>query len=88
MGHALDTRPLLVRLQKRIEKYEGVTVAPLVTDQALHKQSAEAIRECIKALELVTGCLSRALTAGEVSAAAAGTALVAADEALTKYAIQ
>lgn len=88
MGHALDARPLLVRLQKRIEKYEGVTAATLVTDQLLHKQSVEAVRECIKALELVTDCLSKALTGGEVSATAASAALVAADEALAKYATQ
>jgi hypothetical protein len=44
--------------------------------------------ELVRALASVTNCLSKALTGGEVSAAAAGAALIAADEALTKYAPQ
>ena len=44
--------------------------------------------ELVLALASVTNCLSKALTGGEVSAAAAGAALIAADEALTKYAPQ
>jgi len=43
MSHALDNRPLSVRLQARIEKYTGVTVDPLVTDLALHTQSLAEI---------------------------------------------
>jgi hypothetical protein len=44
--------------------------------------------ELVLALASVTNCLSKALTGGEVSAATAGAALIAADEALTKYAPQ
>jgi len=43
MSHALDNRPLSVRLQARIEKYAGATVDPLVTDLALHTQSLAEI---------------------------------------------
>ncbi|SAM35802.1 hypothetical protein BN1864_LIB5394:05849 [Pseudomonas sp. 1 R 17] len=51
MGHALDGRPLAVRLQKRIQKFQGCTAQSLVTDMALHQQSLEAITECVSALK-------------------------------------
>ena len=44
--------------------------------------------ELVIALAKVTQCLTAALTGGDVSAAKAGAALIAADEALTKYASQ
>jgi hypothetical protein len=51
MGQALDGRPLLVRLQKRIEKYTGCLASPLATDVALHQQSVELINELAWALK-------------------------------------
>ncbi|WP_237882028.1 hypothetical protein [Pseudomonas sp. PGPR40] len=45
MGNALDGRPLLVRLQKRIEKYTGCLAGPLATDVTLHQQSVDLINE-------------------------------------------
>jgi hypothetical protein len=51
MGHALDGRPLLVRLQKRIEKYTGCMAGPLATDVTLHQQSVELINELVWALK-------------------------------------
>ena len=52
------------------------------------RAEAAGREELVLALASVTNCLSKALTGGEVSAAAAGAALIAADEALTKYAPQ
>ena len=46
--------------------------------------SASNTEELVSALELVTDCLSKALTSGEVSAAKAGSALVAASELISK----
>lgn len=44
MSHALDARPLPVRLQKRIEKYDlAHRTSPLATDVHLHRQSLEEI---------------------------------------------
>jgi len=43
MPHALDDRPLLVRLNARIQKYQGCTTKPLGTDASLHQQSVEEI---------------------------------------------
>ncbi|MFJ2362522.1 hypothetical protein ACIPIN_02180 [Pseudomonas sp. NPDC087697] len=44
MPHVLDGRPLLVRLQKRIEKYDRAhRSSPLATDMTLHQQSADEI---------------------------------------------
>ena len=38
MPHIFDGRPLLDRLNARIQKYSGCTTKPLVTDIALHRQ--------------------------------------------------
>lgn len=43
MPNALDDRPLQDRLNARIQKYSGCTTKPLVTDIALHRQSAEEL---------------------------------------------
>lgn len=43
MPHALDDRPLLVRLNARIQKYQGCITKPIVTDTSLHQQSVEEI---------------------------------------------
>ncbi|WP_095148137.1 hypothetical protein [Pseudomonas sp. Irchel s3a18] len=51
MGNVLDGRPLLVRLQKRIDKYQGCTTKPLVTDIDLHQQSVSAIKVLLDALQ-------------------------------------
>lgn len=48
------------------------------------RDSAANTEELISTLELVTECLSKALTGGEVSAQKAGTALVSAAELLAK----
>lgn len=50
-GTALDGRPLVTRLKARADKYKGDTTQPLVTDMALHAQSAEAITKLVEALE-------------------------------------
>jgi hypothetical protein len=52
MGHALDNRPLLVRLQKRIDKYQAGSTNPLSTDVTLHAQSIALITELAEALKL------------------------------------
>ena len=46
--------------------------------------SASNTEELVSALELVTDCLSKALTGGEVSAAKAGSALVTAAELISR----
>lgn len=191
MPEALNDRPILAKLNAHIQKYQGCTTKPLVTDIALYQQSVEEItrlaaeneqlrkhiegyrqvrdvpllknyapyrdldkpttenfdgavdemrrsgmsidgdnaykrdlldsavgamvlgvqnrnqppeghwgwrfwdigraegvqkEELVIALAKVTQCLTAALTGGEVSAVKAGVALIAADEALTKYA--
>lgn len=43
MSHALDGRPLAVRLQKRIQKFKGCTAQSLVTDMTLHQQALDEI---------------------------------------------
>ena len=48
------------------------------------RDSAANTEELISTLELVTECLSKALTGGEVSAKKAGKALVSAAELLAK----
>lgn len=48
------------------------------------RESSTNTQELISALELVTDCLSKALTGGEVSAKKAGSALVTAAELLAK----
>ena len=48
------------------------------------RDSSANTEELISALELVTDCLSKALTSGEVSAKRAGSALVSATELLAK----
>lgn len=48
------------------------------------RESSANTQELISALELVTDCLSKALTGGEVSAKKAGSALVTAAELLAK----
>lgn len=48
------------------------------------RDSSANTEELISALELVTDCLSKALTGGEVSAKRAGSALVSATELLAK----
>ena len=48
------------------------------------RESSANTEDLISALELVTDCLSKALTGGEVSAARAGSALTTADELLAK----
>ncbi|VVO63915.1 hypothetical protein PS870_00930 [Pseudomonas fluorescens] len=48
------------------------------------RESSANTEELVSALELVTDCLSKALTGGEVSAARAGNALVSAAELLAK----
>ena len=45
--------------------------------------SASNTEELVSALELVTDCLNKAITGGEVSAAKAGSALVAASELIS-----
>ncbi|WP_157836068.1 hypothetical protein [Pseudomonas sp. H1h] len=54
MSNALDNRPLLVRLQKRIEKLdpEGHTGATPV-DVELHRQSVALVNELTAALKLI-----------------------------------
>ncbi|MCY1465833.1 hypothetical protein D9M71_840310 [compost metagenome] len=52
MGHALDGRPLLVRLKKRIEKHQSTRSSyPLATDVELHRQSMALIYELTAALK-------------------------------------
>ncbi|MDQ0654397.1 hypothetical protein [Pseudomonas cedrina] len=52
MGHALDGRPLIVRLQKRSEKYQQVgRSGPLAVDVHLHRQSVGAITELKQAIK-------------------------------------
>jgi len=48
------------------------------------RESSANTEDLISALELVTDCLSKALTGGEVSAARAGSALTTAAELLAK----
>lgn len=48
------------------------------------RESSANTEELISALELVTDCLSKALTGGEVSAKRAGNALLSATELLVK----
>lgn len=48
------------------------------------RESSANTEELVSALELVTDCLSKALTGGEVSAKKAGSALVSATELLAK----
>lgn len=48
------------------------------------RESSANTEELISALELVTNCLSKALTGGEVSAKRAGNALLSATELLVK----
>lgn len=48
------------------------------------RESSANTEELVSALELVTDCLSKALTGGEVSAKRAGSALVSATELLAK----
>ncbi|MGP0015454.1 hypothetical protein [Pseudomonas sp.] len=43
MPNAPDGRPLLVRLNARIQKYSGCTTEPLAVDIALHQQSVEEL---------------------------------------------
>lgn len=50
----------------------------------LGRETSASTEELVSALELVTDCLSKALTGGEVSAARAGNALVSAAELLAK----
>ena len=50
----------------------------------LGRETSANTEELVSALELVTDCLSKALTGGEVSAARAGNALVSAAELLAK----
>lgn len=54
MPHALDGRPLLDRLNARIQKYQGCTTKPLVTDITMHQQSVEMINELAQVLKLLT----------------------------------
>jgi hypothetical protein len=50
----------------------------------MSRDSSANTEELVSALELVTDCLSKALTGGEVSAKKAGSALVSATELLAK----
>ncbi len=51
MGHPLDARPLTMRLQKRIEKYQQARSGPLATDVHLHRQSVDAITDLKQAIK-------------------------------------
>ncbi len=51
MPEALNNRPLLVRLEARIQKYQGCATSPLVTDITLHQQSVDLINELAWALK-------------------------------------
>lgn len=77
MPRATDNRPLVDRLQKRILKKQGGSSDPQPSlgdrfltdsDSTLHLQSVKAIKERVGALVMVTDCLTKALTGGEVSA--------------------
>lgn len=61
MPHALDDRPLLVRLTARTKKYQGCTGDPLATDIALHHQSADEIRRLAVIIEGLTSAAQEAL---------------------------
>ncbi|MCU1736347.1 MULTISPECIES: hypothetical protein [unclassified Pseudomonas] len=43
MPHIFGSRPLLARLNSRIQKYSGCTTVALGTDIALHRQSVEEL---------------------------------------------
>ncbi|WMN15635.1 hypothetical protein QL104_19965 [Pseudomonas piscis] len=61
MPHALDDRPLLVRLTARTKKYQGCTGSPLATDIALHQQSIEEINRLTAITEELVSAAQEAL---------------------------
>ncbi|MDU8358029.1 hypothetical protein [Pseudomonas syringae group sp. J309-1] len=86
-----DDRPLLTRLEKRIEKREGGMPRPTDVDIALHQQSAAVIAELAAALKLtrenLRACQATIHLCGGFDPAYVNNAQAAmkvADEALSK----